>query len=247
MPCPTRWNVTALRQIICCLNNIFGEKMIDLLSQTPFFQDIDKGEIRAILKALCAREKSYKKGEIVMESGVQTHEFGIVLHGKVIIEHGDIWGNVTILGTIETSGNFAVPYACLRDQVLPFSVQAQEPSSILFIDAARMIACHTLPCAIHTVLMRNLLVICARRNLHLAQRALHTSSKTIRGRLLAYLSDLMNATHSATVTLPYNRQQLAQYLGVERSALSNELSKMQKEGILVCDKNRVTLLSYTRD
>ncbi len=215
--------------------------MIDLLSRAPFFENVAKDDIRLALKTLSAAEKSYRKGEIVMQSGVQTRRFGIVLRGKVCIEYADIWGNPAILGTIGPGGNFAVSYACLENEPLPFSVMAQEDGAALFVDAAALMSCAALPCRIHAVLMRNLVAVCARRNLHLAQRALHTAPKTIQGRLMAYLSDCMRAAQSRSVTVPYNRQQLAQYLGVDRSALSGAISKMQKDGILTCHKNTFAL------
>ena len=217
--------------------------MIDLLARAPFFKNVAKDDIRLTLKTLSAAEKTYKKGEIVMQSGTQTRRFGIVLRGKVCIEYADIWGNLAILGTIGPGSNFAVPYACLENEPLPFAVTAQEDSAALFIDAAVLMSCAALPCRIHAVLLRNLIAVCARRNLHLAQRALHTAPKTIQGRLMAYLSDCMRAALSTSVTVPYNRQQLAQYLGVDRSALSGAISKMQKDGILTCHKNTFALCS----
>ena len=207
--------------------------MLDILAKTPLFRGIVRDDIRVVLKSLCAHEKSYRKGEIIVQAGATTRECGVVVRGAAVIEHGDIWGNVSIMGVIE------VGVTSLREP-LPFTVVAREATSVVFIDVSALMATRQLPCHLHSVLMRNLLEICARRNLHLVQRTMHTAPKTIRGRIVAYLSDAMSAQKSHTLEIPYNRQQLAQYLGVERSALSNELSKMQKEGILRCEKNVFT-------
>lgn len=214
--------------------------MLDILAKTPLFRGIVRDDIRVVLKSLCAHEKSYRKGEIIVQAGATTRECGVVVRGAAVIEHGDIWGNVSIMGVIEVGVNFALPYACLGSEPLPFTVVAREATSVVFIDVSALMTTRQLPCHLHSVLMRNLLEICARRNLHLVQRSMHTAPKTIRGRIVAYLSDAMSAQKSRTLEIPYNRQQLAQYLGVERSALSNELSKMQKEGILRCEKNVFT-------
>ena len=86
-------------------------------------------------------------------------------------------------------------------------------------------------------------MIASQKNLNLSRRSVHTSAKSIRGRLLSYLSDQALAQGSRSFSIPFNRQQLADYLNVDRSAMSNELSKMQKEGLLQSDRNQFTLIS----
>lgn len=123
------------------------------------------------------------------------------------------------------------------------SVVAAEPSQILFLEVERVL--HTCPdaCRYHTRLIENLLRISARKNLNLSRRIFHTSAKTIRGRLLSFLSYRAAQSQEEWFTIPFNRQQLADYLGVDRSALSNELSKMQREGLLQVEKNQFRLLA----
>ena len=116
-----------------------------------------------------------------------------------------------------------------------------EKCAILFLDAARLLTSCSNACTHHAKLIRNLLQISAHKNLTLSRRILHTSSKSIRGRLLSYLSEQAKQSGSYQFTIPFNRQQLADYLGVDRSAMSNELSKLQREGLLTFEKNRFSL------
>ena len=96
--------------------------MLDVLAKTPLFRGIVRDDIRVVLKSLCAHEKSYRKGEIIVQAGATTRECGVVVRGAAVIEHGDIWGNVSIMGVIEVGVNFALPYACLGSEPLPFTV-----------------------------------------------------------------------------------------------------------------------------
>ena len=122
-------------------------------------------------------------------------------------------------------------------------VGAAEDSQVLFPHVERVLQVRPHTCAHHSKLIRNLLLLSAQKNLNLSRKIFHTASKTIRGRLLSYLSYQARWSGSPSFTIPFNRQQLADYLNVERSALSNELSKMQRDGLLVVERNRFTLTS----
>ena len=122
------------------------------------------------------------------------------------------------------------------------SVVAAEACDILFLDVGRMLQVCPNSCGFHNKLIRNLLSIASQKNLTLSRRIFHTSSKTIRGRLLSYLSFQSVKHGSREFEIPFNRQQLADYLSVDRSAMSNELSKMQREGLLTVDRSHFILL-----
>ena len=123
------------------------------------------------------------------------------------------------------------------------NVLAAEGSEILFLNAGKILSSCSHACGHHARLIRNLLAVSARKNLALSRRIFYTSSKTIRGRLLSYLSDQAVKENSCNFSIPFDRQQLADYLGVERSALSNELSKMRGDGLLTVQKKCVSLKS----
>ncbi|MGN1141426.1 MAG: Crp/Fnr family transcriptional regulator [Oliverpabstia sp.] len=212
------------------------------LSKTVLFRGIQASEIEEMMSCLGARETKYKKGEFIYRTGDLVESMGLVLSGNVHIESDDIWGNKSLLDSVGPGQFFAETYACLPGEPMMVNVFARQDSEILFINIRKLMeVCHN-TCAHHSKLIQNLLTLSAQKNLNLSRRIFHTSSKTIRGRLLSYLSSEALRQGKYEFTIPYNRQQLADYLGVDRSALSNELSKMQKDGILVTDKNNFKLM-----
>lgn len=194
-----------------------------------------------MLRCLRAYTKRFHKGETVYRAGDVVEALGLVLRGGVIMESGDLWGNNSVLGHAEAGEIFAETYACIPGEPLLVDVVAYEESEILFVKAARLFATCNSACPHHILLIRNLSQLFAQKNLNLSRRILHTSSKTIRKRLLSYLSEQAKRNGSSRFSIPYNRQQLADYLNVDRSAMSNELTKMRREGLLLCDRNHFTL------
>lgn len=217
--------------------------MIDsFLTDTALFRGATAAEVRKMLACLGAFVRNYDKGAVILHAGDCTDNMGMVLSGSVNIEIDDLWGNKTILGHADAGQLFAETYACIPGEPLMVSAVAAEKCEILFLNAVRLLAPCINTCAHHSRLIQNLLAITANKNLALSRRSLHTSSKTIRGRLLSYLSEQAKQSGSVRFTIPFNRQQLADYLGVDRSALSNELGKMQHEGLLTYEKNRFSLM-----
>lgn len=216
-----------------------------LLTQTPLFKDLSENDIRMLLKNLGYREKTYNKEDLVLLAGDTIHEIGIVTAGSVRIENNDLWGNTSVLASISPGSVFAETYALLPDEPMMVDVIAQKKNTqVLFLNVAHLFQIDKGDLDIvrrRNTLIKNLLRISSQKNLHLSRRIFHSSSKTIRGRVLSYLSFISRKTRSNHFTIPFNRQQLADYLGVERSALSHELSKMQKDGILTTNRNEFTL------
>lgn len=218
------------------------------LTNTTLFRGTSPQEAREMLSCLGAYEHQYGKGDTILHIGECVENMGLVLSGGVNIEIDDLWGNKTILGHVDAGQLFAETYACIPGEPLMVSVVASEKSSVLFLNAGKLITTCQSSCTHHNKLIQNLLQISAQKNLALSRRSLHTSSKTIRGRLLSYLSEQAKRSGSYRFTIPFNRQQLADYLGVDRSAMSNELSKMQREGILLYHRNSFVLekLNYKK-
>lgn len=211
------------------------------LSKIPIFQGIEEPEIASLLQCLQATERTYQKGETILSEGSITENMGIVLSGMALISCGDIWGNTSVLGHVTPGSVFAEVYACIPREPLLITVSAAEDTTVLFMNVGRILSTCTNACPFHTRLARNLLTVCAHKSLQLSQRILHTSSKSIRGRLMSYFSQCAKQAGNHTFQIPYNRQQLADYLGVDRSAMCHELSKMQKEGLISYEKNRFSL------
>ena len=196
-------------------------------------------DYRAALAALDALCRPFAKGETLLEAGQRGAPMGVVLAGRVLIEHLDLWGNRTLLGRAAEGELFAETYAFLPDQPMLVSVVAAERGEALFLDPAKLMAPGCEPW--RWQMMQNLLHILAGKNLNLARRSLYTAPKTIRERVTAYFSTLALQKGSLEFELPFDRQQLADHLGVDRSALSSTLSAMQRDGLLTIDRRRVCL------
>lgn len=211
------------------------------LSNTQLFRGLDEQEITSLLDCLNTKKCSYRKGEVILSEGSITENIGIVLSGMAIISYNDIWGNTSILGNIFPGSTFAEVYACIPGQPLLVTVFATEDTTVLFLNVRRVATTCTNACRFHARLTQNLLTVCAYKSLQLSQRIQHTSSKSIRGRLMSYFSECAKRSGSSSFIIPYNRQQLADYLGVDRSAMCNELSKMQKDKIIEYKRNHFLL------
>lgn len=214
----------------------------DVLKLSALFKGLTEAEIQAALAALEAKTKNFDKDSVILRAGTVARELGIVLSGGVQIEFDDFWGRKSIVNYLEAGDVFAEAYACAGNAPMLVNAVAAKNSSVLFISAAQIVAAGADSSPYRQKLIKNLLMIMAQRNLQLSRRMLYTSYKTIRERLLAYLCYLALCSGGNTAAVPFNRQQLADYLHVDRSALSNEISKMQKDGLIKVNRNVFTIL-----
>lgn len=212
--------------------------MYDVLNKISLFSGLTENEVRELLNLQNTRKRIFEKGETVLYEGESVREIGIVLSGRVIIELSDAWGNNSVISGVEKGGAFAEAYACVPDSLMLQHVTAYEKSEILFIDIRALLETDGVKNNAQLKLLKNLLTVCASKNLKLSSRMLNITPKTIRARLMSYLSECVKTSGSYKFEIPYDRRQLADYLGTDRSALSAELSKMQKDGLLKYNKNR---------
>lgn len=212
------------------------------LANTALFRGIATDEVQTLLQCLGFRTKTYEKGAVIYHAGETAATMGLICSGSVVIACCDLWGNNSVLDVLGSGQLFSEAYACIPSEPMMVSVTACKKSEILFLNIERLLTTCSHSCAYHNRLVQNLLHIFAQKNLGLSRRVLHTSPKSIRGRLLSYLSEQAKKNGSYCFTIPFNRQQLADYLGVDRSALSNALSKMQQDGLLTYDRNAFTLM-----
>lgn len=210
-------------------------------SNISLFCGISCDEVTSLMNCLGATTRQYKKGNVIFAEGEITENLGVVLEGHVLIQHNDVWGTSSILGSAWSGDTFGESYACSSGQSMQISAVAAEETKVLFLNVNRVLTTCSRACTFHTTLVRNLLTICAHKNLELSRRMMHTTPKTIRGRLLSYFSECVKNEKSDTFQLVYNRQQLADYLGVDRSAMCSELSKMQKDGLICYHRNQVKI------
>lgn len=212
------------------------------LTQTSLFSGISQADLSALLSCLAAVERRYSKGAVILAEGEPTQWMGLVLEGRAIISCADVWGKSSILGFAEPGSVFGEAYACVPGEALLISVCAAEETRVLFLNVGKLLTVCGNACPFHARLIRNLLTISAGKNLQLSRRIFHTTPKSIRGRLQSYFSECAKKSGSLTFKLPFNRQQLADYLGVDRSAMSSELSKMQRDGLIQVQGGTITML-----
>lgn len=211
------------------------------LSKSVLFRGMSEKEITDCLEKLDGRTVSFRRREFIMHAGNSTLSMGMVLSGSVTIETNDLWGNRTILSHVGANGYFAETYACVRDAVMPVDVTASEDCEILFLSVALMER-YTAE-SWKQKLTGNLLTVSMNKNLVLSGRIFNTSPRTIRERVLSYLSSVSLQKRSTEFDIPFDRQQLADYLNVERTALSKELGKMKKDGLISVRKNHFVLIA----
>ncbi len=211
------------------------------MNGSELFRGIDEAEIRMIMPCINARLHTYEKGEYIARSGDTITSVGMVIVGSVQVIDEDFWGNRNILSHVGEGDVFGASYACVPDVRLQASIVAPEPCRVMFMDIRKMACTCTNACSFHQRLSQNLLMQIARKNLMLTEKIGQTSKRTTRDKLLAYLSAQAKKQGASTFDIPFNRQQLADYLSVDRSAMSSELGKLKGEGVIDYRKNRFQL------
>lgn len=213
-----------------------------ILRNTTLFRGIQKQELFDMLHCLGASSRCYPKGSFLLRIGDPLSSLGIVLSGAVVLLREDFWGNRTILAKAQPGEMFGETYACLGN-TSAVNAQADSDCEVLWLDVHRVMTSCSNACSFHTHLIQNLLSALAEKNLQLTQKLQITSQRSLREKLLNYLSAQSQLAKSAEFTIPFSRQQLADYLAVDRSALSTALGKLRDEGVLEFHRNRFRLSS----
>ena len=216
-------------------------KDVSILTTSALFRGIEESDLPGLLNCVEAREQAHRRGETLLHCGDRTDRLGLVLKGTVHIVREDFWGNRSIVGLAGPGDVFAESYA-LTGEPLGVSALAATDCTVLFLSAARVISGCAQVCGFHERLSRNLLGLVAKKNLLLTEKMRHMARKTTREKLLSYLSAQALRAGTSEFEIPLDRQQLADFLGVERSAMSAALGKLRDEGILEFRKNRFHLL-----
>ena len=223
------------------------ENYYSVLKYSTLFWGIDEKDFTALMDCLGGLKRTFKKDEVIFQRGDVIHHVGVVVQGSVCIVQDDFWGNRSILGNVEVGGLFGEVYACLPQEIMANMVLAKEKSEILFLDMRRITTTCTSSCNFHSRLIHNLLKAIAEKNLSLTQKIRHTSKRTTRDKILSYLSAQSEKAKSSSFQIPFNRQQLADYLAVDRSAMSSALGKLKEEGMIEFHKNHFILKQSVRD
>lgn len=217
------------------------EEFLDVLLHAPLFRGMNEQKILSMLTCLAAHRHNYQKGEYLLHAGEPVEAFGLVLEGCVHVMQEDFWGNRNIIVDIGVGEIFAESYACSAGTPLGVNVVAQENSTILFLNVRRALTTCSSACEFHSALIRNLVALLAAKNLLMNEKLQHVTQRSTREKLLSFLSAQSGRWGSATFEIQFNRQQLADYLSVDRSAMSSELCKLRDEGVLSFERNRFKL------
>ena len=218
------------------------EKYIPVLRRSQLFSGLGEDEISSMLGCLGARLVKYKKGEYVLRQGEHISDITVLVEGSLIIQKDDYWGNRSILGHIAPGEMFGEAYIAPQSGPMLNDVIAVENSAVLFLDVRRIISTCSSACRFHSMVVQNMFYAISEKNRNLVQKLGHMSKRSTREKLISYLSEQARRNNSPDFSIPFNRQQLADFLSVDRSAMSNELGRMRDEGMLRFERNHFTLL-----
>ena len=218
------------------------KKYLEILRKCPLFHQIEDENLIRMLGCLGAKVETFDKKYTIFAEGSPAKYIGIVLSGSAQIVQVDYYGNRSILSEIAPSEVFAEAFACAEVRSIPVTVIANEPCEVMLIDCNHVLHTCTNSCGFHHQLIFNLMKDLATKTLMFHQRIEITSKRSTREKLLTYLMIQAKKANSNCFDIPFDRQELADYLEVDRSGLSAEISKMRKEGMIECQKNHFELL-----
>ena len=218
------------------------KKYISVLAKTKIFSGLPEKEIESMLSCLDARLLSCKKGEYVLKQGEHLNDIIVLARGRLHIQNDDYWGNRSILGHISVGQMFGEAYVAPESGALLNDVIAVEDSIVILFNFNKIITRCPSACRFHSMVTKNLFYAISEKNRNLVQKLGHMSRRSTREKLISYLSAEAKKHNSSCFTIPFNRQQLADFLSVDRSAMSNELCKMRDNGLLEFKKNVFKLL-----
>ena len=218
------------------------KKFIPILKRTQMFSGVGENEIESMLLCLGARLCEFSKGEYVIRQGEHLSDIIVLADGNLHIQKDDYWGNRSILGQISVGEMFGEAYVAPDSGTVLNDVVAIEKSTVIFFDVKRILTTCPSACRFHNIVVQNMFFAISEKNRKLVQKLGHMSKRSTREKLISYLSEEAKKQNNSKITIPFNRQQLADFLSVDRSAMSNELCKMRNEGLIEFEKNNFKLL-----
>lgn len=221
------------------------EKYLPVLKRNKLFSGVGEEELPAMLNCLGAAVRSYCKGEYVFRTGEYVDSITILVEGKLLIQKDDYWGNRSILNVIEPGELFGEAYAAPDSGALRNDVLAVEDSTVVSFEVRRVLTVCPSACKFHALTVQNLFFAISEKNRKLISKIEINSRRTTREKLLSYLSEEARRQSASTFEIPFNRQQLADFLSVDRSAMSNELCKLRDDGLISFERSRFTLHEMT--
>ncbi len=219
----------------------FLKEFLPIVRSSQLFSGVSEDELVAMLSCLGAEKKDFSKDDFVLRSGDSTDSIGLVVTGNILIIQEDVWGNRNIISKVGPRQTFAAEFACAPGSLLNVSVCAESNVTVIFFNIKRILNICPSACSHHSRIIRNLLAVLAEKTLLFGEKIVHMGQRTTRAKLMSYFSAEAKRLGKCEFDIPFSRQQLADYLAVERSGLSLELGKMRSEGLLDFRKNHFIL------
>ncbi len=216
---------------------------LNIIKRSALFTDLTEEELQDALRALHIRQKQYQKDELLLMAGDVTNDLGLILSGSATIESNDVWGNRTIIGLIAAGEYYAEVFAIMPEEPSYVDVRTNEQTTVALFDMSRLQGLKNTAPSWLIKLLGNLVFISIHKNMILSQRSFHTSPKSARGRVCAYLNSIAMKTHRTEFDIPFDRQHMADYLNLDRTALSKELCRMREDGLITFRKNHFKILN----
>lgn len=218
------------------------KRYLPILKECPLFARIETADLLRMLECLRAQIVCVQRNQVILHQGEPATRLGLVLRGSVRVISIDEYGNHSLIASIGEKEVFGDSFACAGLPALPVSVVAAQESDILILEHKRVITGCRNGCQAHSCLVTNLLCIIAQKNLKINRKLSIVTQRTTRSKLLAFLREQQKIAGTHRFTIPFDRQNLADYLGVERSAMSTELGKMKREGLIDYQRNEFEIL-----
>ena len=213
------------------------------LKKTPIFKESTEFECQAMMFCFKTRFKTYMKNERIVNQGNDIEDVVLIVKGGAIAENIDSLGNVNIVSELERGDVFGLESAVAHEDCFRDSLVAKQKTLVLFMNKHRILNPCFNRCKRHEVVVKNIMRLVADSHIKLLDKLVHMSKKTTREKLLSYLVSESKKSDSEYFEIPFNKTELANYLSVDRSAMSTELSKMKEEGIIDFDKRSYRILS----
>lgn len=218
------------------------QNFFPVLASSTLFKGMTEEELKAVLNCLKAVPKNFLKDEYIFHMGDTIRQMGLVLTGSVHLSKEDYWGRKTIHAEIGQGDIFAESFASAVHKS-PLNAYCAKNSTILFMDIHKVLSVCGSSCSFHNTLIHNFVGVLAEKNIKMSAKIENLTQKTTKDKLLIYLSNQSQLQQNAKFTIPFNRQELADYLSVDRSAMSMELGKLRDQGIIAYNKNTFEILN----
>lgn len=218
------------------------DKYFSAISSSKLFANIKEDDLKALLNCMGSWVKTYAKGEYIAIEQAEMHNIGFILSGKVDMIKEDLWGNKTILVRMGYQDIFGETFACGDNHLSEVTFLAVDDTAVLFMPFDRVMRSCNLVCNFHHRLIENMVILIAEKNVELMRKVEVTTKKTLREKILAYLSQQSQIMNDSNFEIPLGRLELADYLCADRSALTRELAKMKKDGLIDYNRNTFKIL-----